>query len=114
METGRVIYWVDGVNDPKEALPERKKEDTVFWCKDYASFVKNTATFGAPDSVWLDGNFEDGSDSKACADFLVDYCLSNAVALPEYNYQTDGEGCESVTSLFESYNKFYKENIENE
>ena len=115
MENGRVIYWVDDMRDPKEFLSDRRKEDTVFWFKNYAAFVSHLLKFGVPDIIWLDHDLGNDKSGKDCADFLVDYCLDRALPLPEYNSQSQNPvGKENIVKLFESYNKFYKENIENE
>ena len=110
---GKVVYWIDDVRDPKNFLPGRKKDDTVFWFKDYDSFVRHLIKFGLPDSIWFDHDLGQNKSGKDCADFLVDYCLDRGLPLPEYNSQSQNPvGRENIIKLFESYNKFYKENIE--
>lgn len=110
----KTIYWVDDSRDPKIYLTERKKGDTVFWLKDYKSFVTQVIDFGPPDTVWLDHDLGEGKNGKDCADFLVDYCLDRGQPLPEYHSQSQNPvGKENIIKLFESYNNFYNNNIEN-
>ena len=113
MEPGRLIYWVDDLRDPKDFLLDRKKGDTVFWLKDYESFVRRVIDYGVPDVIWLDHDLGKDKSGKDCASFLVDYCLDHALKLPDYHSQSQNPvGKENIVKLFESYNKFYKENIE--
>ena len=69
--------------------------------------------FGMPDVLYLDHDLGDGKNGKDCANFIVDYCLDKGEPLPEYHSQSQNPvGRENIIKLFESYNKFYKENIE--
>ena len=110
---GAKIYWVDDLRNPKDFLTDRKKGDTVVWLKDYEEFVKQVINFGIPDVLYLDHDLGDGKNGKDCANFIVDYCLDKGEPLPEYHSQSQNPvGRENIIKLFESYNKFYKENIE--
>lgn len=112
MESGRVIYWVDDLRDPKDFLVDRQKNDTVMWLKTYEEFVRAIIQFSMPDVVWFDHDLGQGKSGKDCADFLVDFCLSNGLPLPEYNSQSQNPvGRENIIKLLDSYNKFYNENI---
>lgn len=102
------------MRDPKVFLEGRKKDDTVVWLKNYESFVHQVIDFGLPDSVWFDHDLGEKKSGKDCADFLVDYCLDRGAPLPEYHCQSQNPvGRENIVKLLESYNKFYKTNIEN-
>jgi len=110
---GKTIYWIDDLRDPKEHLPDRKKDDTVFWFKNYASYVRHVLNFGLADEIWFDHDLGGERDGKDCANFTVDYCLDHALPLPDCKSQSQNPvGKENIVKLFESYNKFYKENIE--
>jgi hypothetical protein len=110
---GKTIYWIDDERDPKTHLPNRKKDDTVLWFKDYKTFVKHVIDFGLPDAVWFDHDLGNGKNGMDCASFMVDYCLDKGIPLPECGCQSQNPvGKENITKLIESYNKFYKENIE--
>lgn len=112
MESGRVIYWVDDLRDPKDFLVDRQKNDTVMWLKTYEEFVRAIIQFNMPDVVWFDHDLGQSKSGKDCADFLVDFCLSNGLPLPEYNSQSQNPvGRENIIKLLDSYNKFYNENI---
>ena len=113
MEPGRVIYWIDDLRDPKDFLVDRQKNDTVMWFKAYEEFVRAIIQFNMPDVIWFDHDLGQSSKSgKDCADFLVDFCLSNALPLPEYHSQSQNPvGKENIIKLLDSYNKFYNENI---
>lgn len=109
----RVIYWVDDLRDPKEFLTDRTKNDTVMWFKTYEDFVRAIIQFSLPDVIWFDHDLGEGMSGKDCADFLVDFCLSNSLPVPEYHSQSQNPvGRENIIKLLDSYNKFYKENIE--
>ena len=109
----RTIYWVDDLRDPKEHLFDRGKGDTVMWLKTYEEFVKAIVRLPLPDAIWFDHDLGASKDGKDCANFLVDYCLSNGFPLPEYHSQSQNPvGKENIIKLLDSYNKFYKENIE--
>ena len=113
MCVARVIYWVDDLRDPKKFLSDRSKNDTVMWLKSHEDFVRTVIRFGLPDVVWFDHDLGEGKNGKDCADFLVDYCLDGGKPLPEYHSQSQNPvGRENIIKLLDSYNKFYKENIE--
>ena len=112
MESGRVIYWIDDLRDPKDFLVDRQKNDTVMWFKTYEEFVRAIIQFTLPDVIWFDHDLGNDKSGKDCANFLVDFCLSNALPLPEYNSQSQNPvGKENIIKLLDSYNKFYNENI---
>ena len=109
----RLIYWLDDLRDPKDFLVDRKKSDTVVWLKDYDSFKKQIINYPMPDVVWFDHDLGEGKDGKDCANLLVDYCLDRGQPLPEYHSQSQNPvGKENIIKLLDSYNKFYKNNIE--
>ena len=109
----RTIYWVDDLRDPKEHLVDRNVGDTVMWFETYDEFVKAIIRFPLPDVIWFDHDLGAEKSGKDCANFLVDFCLSNGLPLPAYNSQSQNPvGKENIIKLLDSYNKFYKENIE--
>ena len=113
MENGRIIYWLDDERDPKVFLPERKRSDTVIWIKDYKTFKNRIIEYLLPDVIWFDHDLGEGKTGKDCADFLVDYCLDCGQPLPEYHSQSQNPvGKENIIKLLDSYNNFYKKNIE--
>lgn len=104
------IYWVDDCRDPKEYLGD----GDIVWIKNYEAFVQEITEFGLPDIVWFDHDLGEKKSGKDCADFLVNYCLDKGLALPEYHSQSQNPvGKENILKLLESYNKFYKQSIEN-
>ncbi len=109
----RVIYWLDDLRDPKVCLTDRTKSDTVFWIKDYESFCRKIMEHELPDVIWFDHDLGTEKNGKDCADFLVDYCLDRGLPVPEYHSQSQNPvGRENIIKLLDSYNKFYKNNIE--
>lgn len=113
MENGKIIYWLDDERDPKKHLPNRCKTDTVLWFKNFESFVGAVIDYPMPDVVWFDHDLGNGKTGKDCADFLVDYCLDHSLPLPEYHSQSQNPvGKNNIMKLLDSYNKFYKNNIE--
>ena len=113
MDNARVIYWLDDERDPKVFLPDRKRNDTVIWIRDYKTFKRRIIEFLLPDVIWFDHDLGEEKTGKDCANFLVDYCLDRGVPLPEYHSQSQNPvGKENILKLLDSYDKFYKQNIE--
>ena len=128
-----VLLWLDDTRDcfedngkwlvfspiPLDELTE------VIWVKSYNEFCEYLEEWGIPDACCFDHDLslvqvekgivkevlpEEEKTGKDCADFLVNYCMSNGTPLPIWNCQSANiVGKENINSLLNNFKKFQDE-----
>lgn len=63
-----------------------------------------------PDVIWFDHDLGEGKNGKDCANFLVDFCMTQKKRLPEYHSQSQNPvGRENIIKLLDCYKNFEKD-----
>ena len=96
--------WLDDFRAPN--IPDQYNEN-VAWVRDYDTFVTTVKVFKSDISrcmVHFDHDLGEGKNGYDCAKFLIDWCLENDYAAPDYDIQSSNPvGRKNIESVFESY-----------
>lgn len=113
--------WLDDLRDPKEPQYEQSiarnceyvkcGSIVIAWLKSYDEFESFIRNEGVPAAVDFDHDLGIGPDGiemngNDCAKFLLNYCLDNNEAAPEYFiHSANPIGSQNIQSLFDTFNK---------
>ena len=110
MERYYAHIWLDDFRAPM--IPQT---ETIAWVKNYDEFVGQVKAFGKHISeciVHFDHDLGEDKSGYDCAKWLVDWCIENDYAVPDYDIQSSNPvGRQNIESVFESYWKVFFDKI---
>lgn len=115
------LLWLDDIRDPKRGdwlfsyAPEFAYGDgEVIWVKNYDDFVNWVEKNGLPDMICFDHDLADNNSNEKtgydAAKWLVDYCMTNNLSIPNFNIQSANPvGKDNIKYLLINYQKHYEQ-----
>jgi hypothetical protein len=133
------LLWLDDIRNPNDKIwmdwitnkGINPTEFQITWVKNFDDFISFIKFNGLPDLIFFDHDLgedvavelvKSGVNKKKarmikreaksgfdCAKWLVEYCLDNKIAVPEFDIQSANPvGAENIRTLLNNYNKHYK------
>lgn len=102
-----MILWLDDVRNPMDF---GLRGEDFFWAHDSYEFVQYIRHNPMPDKISFDHDLGlESFDGYWCAKWLVNYCISNKIDLPEVvSHSSNPVGRQNIESVVNTYNKVYK------
>lgn len=122
----KTLLWLDDIRNPNDDLWKtwiiensiNIKEYKIIWVKDYTEFVKWITLNNIPDIICFDHDLGDDSmqpnakwipTGYDCTKWLVNYCMTNKLNIPEYRIQSANPvGANNIKCLIENFKKNVK------
>lgn len=119
----KTILWLDDIRNPfvinewprliqylkREYLGIEDEACEVYWARTQTEFENYIKENGLPDLISFDNDLGIGNvEGYDCAKWLVNYCLDNNTALPQwYVHSANPVARENISKLFENFEKIF-------
>ena len=101
------LLWLDDFRNPRDYL---QGDYDLAWVKNYDDFCTYINTNGLPDIICFDHDLGQEKSGYDCAKFLVSYCQSHNLDIPQFDIQSSNTvGKENIRSLLNNWHRVFME-----